>query len=903
MSSTPLLKLTCGVQHYDWGMTARDGNPPFIAKLLGQTAEPDQPFAELWIGGHDAMQSQVSTEGGDVGIATFIKDHPENVLGETLAGVGMRELPFLLKVLSCERALSIQAHPDRETAQRLHAENPVEFPDANHKPEIAIAITPFQALSHFRPYQDIAQELERLASLSAFFAGVEDVKSFWTTLFDAPENDLQELLIDLREELSALPERTEQDVWFVRLSKDFPGDRGALCVYLLNLVTLQPGEALFHGPNEPHSYLDGTIIECMANSNNVVRAGLTKKAADADLLAELLAFAPQPPNLVKPQSLADGAVMRYTVPAGEFLVDIWQPSADKPLEQSSEDCASALLVLDGAARLIEPDGTTHEADGGSAWLWPATVTSLRMETTDANTRIVRATPNLIPFCQQLGLPTPQRKTEDSDSLDQWETMAAEAGGSDFGALFEKGLSALKTDFNVGDRIEGVVTSVGKNTVFVDVGGRADGVIDTSEFLDEEGNVAVAVGDQVKAFCAARDEDGVRLTTKMTGKVADAGLLEAHENSIPVEGRVESERKGGFEVKIAGQKAFCPYSQIDTFKQDSQIYIGAKFPFIITEYSANGRNLVVSRRRLLEREQLEEKKQLQEELAEGAILTGTVSRVLDFGAFVSLGGGIDGLVHVSELGWGRNLKPEEIVNVGQTVEVTVLTIDWEKDRISLSLRRAEDDPWTKLGNDPDYIVGRRCSGVVTKLMPFGAFVELEPGLEGLIHISKLGAGRRLNHPSEVLDEGETVEVTIVNIDHEQRRIALSREDTSFMDDGDAPVGGEQSGELRVGGTYTGIVENIRPFGVFVRLAGDRTGLLHISQIELRGSSNPMRALHDMFPPESKLEVVLKEIKGDRLSLTLRETLDKESEKIDPTMLQDSDGGSLGSLDGLFGNLEL
>jgi small subunit ribosomal protein S1 len=473
--------------------------------------------------------------------------------------------------------------------------------------------------------------------------------------------------------------------------------------------------------------------------------------------------------------------------------------------------------------------------------------------------------------------------------------------SDFGALFEANLAKLQTNFSTGDRVEGVVTSIGRNTVFVDVGGRSDGLLDVGQFLDDEGKPTAKVGDTITAYCLGSDEEGIRLTTKMSGQIADAGLADAYEAGIPVEGKVVSERKGGFEVELQNHKAFCPFSQIDMFKRDSASYIGERFSFVISEYSENGRNLVVSRRRLLEKQMAEQKEQMRETLSIGDVFTGVVTRVVEFGAFVDLGG-IEGLIHVSELSWSRDTRPEDVVSEGQTVEVKVLDVDWDKERISLSLKQMQPGPWDRVESGESFRVGMHWHGRITKIMPFGAFVELEPGLEGLIHISKLGAGRRINSPEEVVKEGEEVEVTVESIDVERKRIGLAIDngygayDTATDEQGEEVV-------LKPGATVKGIADGIKPFGVFIRFPGNRSGLLHISQIELKGSSNPMRALHDMFPPGKEVEVIVQRLDGDRISLTLPSTRARDDDQVDLNSAQDSDGGDLGSLGDLFGNLKL
>jgi small subunit ribosomal protein S1 len=481
---------------------------------------------------------------------------------------------------------------------------------------------------------------------------------------------------------------------------------------------------------------------------------------------------------------------------------------------------------------------------------------------------------------------------------------------EFGALFEAHLGRLNTEFQIGDRVKGIVTAVDRHSVFVDIGSRSDALIDRGELADESGQVRVKPGDPIEAFCVGTTDEGVRLTLRMSGKVADASLAEAYESGIPVEGRVLAERKGGYEVQVAGQRGFCPYSQMDTHRRDASAYLGERFTFLIAEYDDTG-NLVLSRRRCLEQEQATQRAKLRETLAEGALVDGVVTRLMAFGAFVDLGSGVEGLIHVSELGWGRGLKTEDVVAVGQTVKVSVVKLDWENNRIGLSLRHAQPNPWERLLAGGDYAEGRRCQGTVTKLMPFGAFVELEPGVEGLVHVSRLGAGRRIGHPSEVLKEGDRVEVSVLHVDPERRRLSLTMEDTA----GD--LGGEAAGEapgssdapsgagvlVKAGARLTGTVQGHRDFGVFVKLTDDLTGLLHISQVEMQSSGNPGRALYRRFPPGSAVEVVVLAVEGRRVSLSLPETLEREAERQQVSDFTDTRGAALGSLDGLFGDLKV
>ena len=261
-----------------------------------------------------------------------------------------------------------------------------------------------------------------------------------------------------------------------------------------------------------------------------------------------------------------------------------------------------------------------------------------------------------------------------------------------------------------------------------------------------------------------------------GPQVDGAVADAFAAKMPIEGKVTGERKGGYTVQISKLEGFCPISQIDArgVKGEAADYIGNSYNFIVTEYSEDGRNLVVSRRRVLEEEAATKRQKLLASLEAGVILDGVVTNVMPYGAFVDLGG-VEGMVHVSELSWDRNTKPEEVVKSGDRITVKVLSVERgegkQRDRIALSLKKAALGPWEKLAQEGTFQVGVKYPGKVTRLAEFGAFVQLAPGLEGLAHISQLGAQKRVNHPSEVLKVGQAVEVTVLGIDFEARRISL------------------------------------------------------------------------------------------------------------------------------------
>jgi small subunit ribosomal protein S1 len=347
----------------------------------------------------------------------------------------------------------------------------------------------------------------------------------------------------------------------------------------------------------------------------------------------------------------------------------------------------------------------------------------------------------------------------------------EEGGEDFAAMLEQS-TVGGAPLEAGQNIEGTVLQAGSEWIFLDVGQKGEGVLATRELLDEEGRLTVAVGDRVSAYFLGREGGELRFTTRIGGGASgSAGLETAWQSGIPVEGRLEKETKGGFEVRLSGgARAFCPFSQLGTQRHENpEEMVGRGLSFKITKFGEQGRDIVVSHRAIVEEERRRQREVLKGSLKEGAIVKGTVTAIRDFGAFVDIGG-IEGLLPISEVGWGRTNDLADVLTVGQAVEVAVKRLDWEENRFSFSLRATMADPWAKVGT-----VYTECSihrGTVARLVPFGAFVTLEDGVDGLLHISKIGEGRHINHPREVLKEGQSLKVTVEKIDPSERRISLA-----------------------------------------------------------------------------------------------------------------------------------
>ena len=326
----------------------------------------------------------------------------------------------------------------------------------------------------------------------------------------------------------------------------------------------------------------------------------------------------------------------------------------------------------------------------------------------------------------------------------------------------------------GQRVEAQIVDIGSEWVFLGLGGKSEGSLDKKELLDENGEFTLKVGDTVTVYFLSSRHNEMLFTTRITSGEAGRNFLEhASSNAIPVEGLVETETKGGFRVKIAGDTmAFCPYSQMGLRRvDDSSEYVGKRMLFIITEYGENGRNVILSNRVIREVKLRAKKEELKEKLSEGMKIKGTVASIQDFGAFIDIGG-IQGLLPISEIGWARVEDVHDALSVGQELELVILNLDWEKDRIALSLKATLPDPWDQV--EEKYPAGSSHVGKVARLTKFGAFVTLEGGVDGLVHISKLGGGKRINHPGEVLEQGQALEVTVEAVDREKRRLSLALE---------------------------------------------------------------------------------------------------------------------------------
>jgi small subunit ribosomal protein S1 len=460
----------------------------------------------------------------------------------------------------------------------------------------------------------------------------------------------------------------------------------------------------------------------------------------------------------------------------------------------------------------------------------------------------------------------------------------------FAQIFEQNKTSL-TRLEPGQKVKTTVVAVSGDSVFVDLGGKSEGIIALSEFKDENGVLRVKTGDEIDAFFVSVEQGVRRLTTVVKGysTVHLADLRAAYEAELPVSGKVSGVVKGGFAVMLGKVRCFCPLSQID-FKttRDAASYLGETMFFKILEFAENGANIILSRKILLQEEREKEMERLRESLQVGQEVSGKVKSIQRFGIFVDIGG-TDGLVPMSEIGWGVTENIEESFSVGQELTVKIIALDWEKNRLTLSLKEMQADPWLNIAEE--YPADRRVSGTVVRIAPFGAFVNLAPGVDGLIHISKLGAGRRIKHPREVLEVGQMVEAVVVSSDASARRISLSMESENR---GETPVLPE------VGTLLDGVVERVMTYGVIVRLSDNVKGLIPNSEMGTPRGTNHSR----MFPEGTPLQVIVTEADSKRGRITLsrsqveerveRDELNKYREQVEKEVASTDSLGSFGEL---------
>lgn len=396
----------------------------------------------------------------------------------------------------------------------------------------------------------------------------------------------------------------------------------------------------------------------------------------------------------------------------------------------------------------------------------------------------------------------------------------ESGEDDFQTLFEQSIQAVQP----GGIVKGKVVDITPTHVVVDVGYKTEGQIPVKEFFDREGKIQVKVGDEVDVlFESPEDDDGdIVLSREMAQDIKIWEKIEkAYHEESPVEGVIVARVKGGFNVDV-GVPGFLPGSHVDIrATRNLDKFVGKTDRFIILKYNQMRGNVVVSRKAMIEKEREALKKDTLKILEEGVILEGVVKNITGYGAFVDVGG-IDGILHITDMSWGRINHPSDLVKVGESIKVVVLKFDPERERISLGMKQITPDPWESV--ESKFAIGSRVQGKVVGLTDYGAFVELDKGIEGLVHISEMSWAKKVSHPSKVVQVGETVETVVLNIDRNRHRISLGMKQVMpnpwlLLKE-----------KYTIGSVIKGSVRNVTDFGVFVGVEEGIDGLVHISDLD-------------------------------------------------------------------------
>ena len=431
----------------------------------------------------------------------------------------------------------------------------------------------------------------------------------------------------------------------------------------------------------------------------------------------------------------------------------------------------------------------------------------------------------------------------------------------FSTMLDDSLNAL--DMQPGSIVSGVVLDVDKDYVTIHVGLKSEGIVSLDEFKSNDGDVTIEVGDEVEVALEAV-EDGygeTRISREKARKISTWKMLEeALETGEFVTGKINNRVKGGFAVEVDVVKAFLPGSLVDVrpVKEAPDIENTIQdFKVIKLDYKRN--NVVLSRKAVLEKNNSAVKVELLKNLEEGQIVKGVVKNITDYGAFIDLGG-LDGLLHITDISWSRVSNPSEYLNVGEEIDVKVLSFDKEKLRVSLGLKQINNDPWENV--ESNYTVGGIYEASVSNITDYGCFAQLEDGIEGLIHLSELDWTSKNIHPSKVVDMKEKIKVMILEIDHEKRRISLGLKQTK------PNPWTEFANKYVLGDKVEGKIKSITDFGIFVGLEGNIDGLIHLSDIS--DEDDPKKALEE-FNKEQSLECIIFAIDADkeRISLKLSE----------------------------------
>jgi len=449
-------------------------------------------------------------------------------------------------------------------------------------------------------------------------------------------------------------------------------------------------------------------------------------------------------------------------------------------------------------------------------------------------------------------------------MENAETKQPMPENEDFAAMFEQSIKDRGGEgvLQEGEIVKGTIVQITKDYAVVDVGYKSEGQIPITEFTNPKGEVTIKVGDPVDVLLEARENDSgmVVLSKEKADKMRIWDEISAAcERDEIVKGTIVGRVKGGLSVDI-GVKAFLPGSQVDIRPvRNLDQYIAKEFEFKVIKFNKKRGNIVLSRRVLLEKQREELKKETLKKLKEGAVLTGVVKNLTDYGAFIDLGG-IDGLLHITDMSWGHIRHPSECFNVGDEVRVVVLKFDPATERVSLGLKQIQEDPWHRA--DEKYPVGTRVKGKVVSVIDYGAFIEIEPGVEGLVHVSEMSWTKRVKHPSKMLNVGDQVEAMVLDIDPKAKRIALGMKQIepnpwTLLED-----------KYPIGSVIKGQVKNVTDFGIFVGVEEGIDGLVHISDLSW---TKHIKHPSELFKKSDEVEAVVLniDVENERFSLGIKQ----------------------------------
>lgn len=432
-------------------------------------------------------------------------------------------------------------------------------------------------------------------------------------------------------------------------------------------------------------------------------------------------------------------------------------------------------------------------------------------------------------------------------------MNDEMNGDSFEEMFENSLNR-RDDFSIGNRVEGKIVFITGDTIFVDITGKSEAVIEASEFREKDGTLTAKVGDHITAYVVALSAGEVRLTTSIGRGSASPALMEmAYQESIPVHGTVSAAVKGGYSISVGGVRCFCPFSQIDSRQSgDENAMVGRSFLFRIIEYKERGKNIILSRSALVQEQRQVTEESFKNTLKIGDTISGTVSGIRDFGVFVDIGG-IEALVPKSELSWSRYADPA-VYAAGQSVQAVVKSIDWDTKRLSLSFKDLQPEPWKNIVN---YQAGQTITGQVVNIIKGGAFVELEPGLDGFIPVSRMSYVKKINRPEEAVSIGDRISAKILTINNAEKKISLE------LVTGEADPWEDSGGMTE--NLHQVIIEAVKPAGLNVRLPNGMLGFMPRGELKVKSETDILKR----YSPGQEITAAVLRIEQDSRKLIMSE----------------------------------